>query len=118
MKTLDRIRILSAGLLVVLLATGLALGRVPPWAGMVYAGIGLISVLAYWADKRSAARGGWRIPEARLHLIDALGGIIGGLLAMGLFRHKTGKPGFRNVSFAIAALHALALGAVCVGVVL
>lgn len=41
------------------------------------------------ADKLKAKRGAWRIPEATLMGAAALGGSIGALVGMHLFRHKT-----------------------------
>lgn len=41
------------------------------------------------ADKLKAKRGAWRIPEATLMGIAAIGGSIGALAGMYLFRHKT-----------------------------
>lgn len=40
-------------------------------------------------DKKKAKLGQWRIPETTLMTIAALGGSIGSLLGMKLFRHKT-----------------------------
>ena len=40
-------------------------------------------------DKRRAKQKRWRIPEATLMGIAALGGIVGSLLGMYAFRHKT-----------------------------
>ena len=47
---------------------------------------GFFSMLA---DKLYAKKKLWRIPEATLLLIAAIGGSIGTLLGMYLFRHKT-----------------------------
>ena len=41
------------------------------------------------ADKRKAKKKAWRIPEASLMGIAALGGSLGCLLGMYTFRHKT-----------------------------
>ena len=41
------------------------------------------------ADKIKAKRGSWRIPEATLMGIAALGGSVGALAGMYTFRHKT-----------------------------
>lgn len=53
---------------------------------------GVISMLA---DKRKAKKKLWRIPEATLLTIAALGGSIGSLAGMYTFRHKTKHLKFR-----------------------
>ncbi len=45
-------------------------------------------------DKRRAQKGRWRIPEAALILSAVIGGGIGALAGMYLFRHKTKKKKF------------------------
>ena len=40
-------------------------------------------------DKRRAKRQAWRVPEARLFLVALLGGSIGSIVGMRVFRHKT-----------------------------
>ena len=40
-------------------------------------------------DKSRAKRGVWRVPERTLFLLPLLGGSIGALLGMRIFRHKT-----------------------------
>ena len=52
----------------------------------------LINVTAFFlmlADKQKARKNKWRIPEATLMTFAALGGSIGALCGMYLFRHKT-----------------------------
>ena len=46
-------------------------------------------------DKYKAKRGLWRIPEKTLFLTAALGGSIGGILGMKIFRHKTRHNSFK-----------------------
>lgn len=46
------------------------------------------------ADKQRARKKQWRIPEATLLGIAAMGGSIGSLLGMYAFRHKTRHPKF------------------------
>ena len=57
----------------------------------------LINALAFLlmlADKRKAQKKLWRIPEATLMTMAAMGGSIGALAGMYTFRHKTRKPKF------------------------
>ena len=48
------------------------------------------------ADKLKAKRGAWRIPEATLLGAAVLGGSVGALAGMYLFRHKT-----RHIKFTL-----------------
>lgn len=52
-------------------------------------GISLVSVVVTVADKRKAKKGAWRIPEATLLGLAALGGSVAMYLTMHLIRHKT-----------------------------
>ncbi|MGM9614446.1 MAG: DUF1294 domain-containing protein [Oscillospiraceae bacterium] len=56
--------------------------------------VNLAAFALYGLDKYRAKRGRWRIPEATLILIAVIGGSIGALGGMYLFRHKTRKPRF------------------------
>ena len=56
--------------------------------------INLIGILAMYIDKKKAIKGSWRIPEKTLIMISVLGGGIGTLIGMYLFRHKTKKLKF------------------------
>ena len=51
--------------------------------------INLVTFAVYGIDKRRARRGAWRVPEKALFLLPLLGGSIGALLGMRVFRHKT-----------------------------
>ena len=51
--------------------------------------INVLSFLFMLVDKRKAIKNAWRIPERTLLSLCALGGSLGGLLAMKLVRHKT-----------------------------
>ena len=46
-------------------------------------------------DKQKARRGAWRIPEGTLLGIAAIGGSLGAVMGMHLFRHKTHHLKFR-----------------------
>lgn len=71
-----------------------------------------IGFLIMLADKKKAIRGAWRIPERTLMAVAILGGSIGCLLGMKLFRHKT-----KHLKFTIGVPLILALQVV-LGVVL
>ena len=51
--------------------------------------INALTILLYGIDKWKAQRSKWRIPEGTLILLAAVGGSIGALIGMYLFRHKT-----------------------------
>jgi uncharacterized membrane protein YsdA (DUF1294 family) len=51
--------------------------------------INVVTGAAFGWDKWQAGRGGQRIAETTLLLLAVLGGSVGGLLAMYVFRHKT-----------------------------
>lgn len=56
--------------------------------------INAAGLLVMLADKEKARKNLWRIPEATLLTVAALGGSIGVLAGMYLFHHKTRKPKF------------------------
>ncbi len=56
--------------------------------------INAIAFLLMLIDKQKARRGAWRIPEATLMGAALLGGSIGAIAGMRLFRHKTKHPKF------------------------
>ena len=56
--------------------------------------INLFGFFIMWLDKRKAKKGSWRIPEKTLFIITALGGGIGTIAGMYVFRHKTQKIQF------------------------
>lgn len=51
--------------------------------------VNLIAFIMYGIDKMKAKRDAFRISEAMLILIAALGGSVGAMMAMTVFRHKT-----------------------------
>lgn len=53
------------------------------------AGINLFGFFLMGIDKFKAKRMRWRIPEKNLFLIAIIGGSIGSILGMYVFRHKT-----------------------------
>ena len=58
------------------------------------AAINLFALLLMGYDKLRAAHGSWRVPEKNLFLTAIIGGSIGSLAGMYLFRHKTQHPSF------------------------
>ena len=56
--------------------------------------INALGFLLMLVDKFKAKTNLWRIPEATLMLVAALGGSIGSLAGMYLVRHKTKHPKF------------------------
>ncbi len=67
----------------------------------------LIAFFAMGIDKRKAIKHAYRIPEATLFTLSALGGSVGSLLGMFYFHHKTRKLYFRIGMPAILLLHIL-----------
>ena len=51
--------------------------------------VNALGFLLMLVDKRKAQKNLWRIPEATLFLMAAIGGSIGALAGMYTFRHKT-----------------------------
>ncbi len=80
-----------------------------------FAGVNLIGFALMGIDKYRAKKRAFRIPEATLFIIAIIGGSIGSLLGMYVFRHKTrhrsfvyGMPFILIVQIAliVAVLHA------------
>lgn len=74
--------------------------------------INLIAFFLMGIDKRKARTGAWRIPEKTLFLSAILGGSIGAIAGMQLFRHKTrhqsfvvGMPAILIVQILLAAAY-------------
>ena len=71
--------------------------------------INLIAFATYGIDKYKAKKQKWRVKEATLFLLAALGGSIGAFIAMYLFHHKTKKFYF-VIGIPLILLLQLALG--------
>nr|WP_296960871.1 DUF1294 domain-containing protein [uncultured Mediterraneibacter sp.] len=54
----------------------------------------LVTWILYGVDKRKAIKGAWRIPEKTLILSAVIGGSVGALAGMMMFRHKIRKAKF------------------------
>jgi uncharacterized membrane protein YsdA (DUF1294 family) len=63
----------------------LGLPVLPAWL----AGWSVPAFAMYGIDKRQAGRGAWRIPEAYLHALALIGGVLGAWAGRAVFRHKT-----------------------------
>ncbi|MED6317856.1 MULTISPECIES: DUF1294 domain-containing protein [Psychrobacter] len=79
------------GVLILLAATDKLSWLVVGW----YAALGLVTYIMYAKDKAAAQSSDWRTPEFTLHVLSALGGWVGALLAQTYLRHKSQKPEFR-----------------------
>jgi len=71
----------------------------------IYAGMSLLTILAYSRDKRAARLGTWRTTELRLHIFEMLGGWPGALLAQRFYRHKSRKIKYQITFWLIIASH-------------
>ena len=67
--------------------------------------VNLLAFVLYGLDKDKAKRGAWRIPEATLLLVAFLGGSLGALLGMEVFRHKTKHAKFKILVPLFLVLH-------------
>lgn len=56
--------------------------------------INIIAFIVMGIDKRKAKKRAWRIPEATLFILAGVGGSIGSIVGMYLFRHKTKHRSF------------------------
>jgi uncharacterized membrane protein YsdA (DUF1294 family) len=71
----------------------------------IYTTCSLASFASYGYDKYRATNAGWRVRENLLHLLDAVGGWPGGFIAQYHFKHKTRKPSFQLIFWAIVLVH-------------
>ena len=76
---------------------------------LYFAGVNAVTFGAFALDKRAARDRGWRVPEARLLTLAAVGGSPAALFAQQLLRHKTRKEPFRALLWVIVAAQAATL---------
>lgn len=77
---------------------------------MIYlAIINAAGLIFMYADKQKARKKQWRIPEKVLLSIAAMGGSLGSLLGMHLFRHKTKHIAFYAGIPVMLAIHVVIL---------
>lgn len=79
--------------------------------GIYFAIVNIVGFILMGVDKSKAKRRKWRIPEATLFLVAAIGGSVGSWLGMYTFRHKTkhwyfvwGMPAILLLQLIIAAI--------------
>lgn len=75
--------------------------------GSYYIIITLITFLVWGFDKFRAKFQQWRVPEKTLFGLIILGGGIGALLGISVFRHKTRKPEFKIIAIVSISVHTL-----------
>ena len=109
------LRTAAATVMTLLILLAIGTQRAPIWLGGTYALMGAASALLYRFDKFYALSGRWRVSETNLHLVDLCFGIIGGLAAQEVYRHKTVKPRFVAATWSIALVHVLALATLALG---
>jgi uncharacterized membrane protein YsdA (DUF1294 family)/cold shock CspA family protein len=109
------LRTAAATLMTLLILWAIGSERAPIWLGGIYALMGAASALLYRFDKLYALTGKWRVSETNLHAVDLCFGIVGGLSAQEIYRHKTVKPRFVATTWAIALAHTLGLAALAFG---
>jgi uncharacterized membrane protein YsdA (DUF1294 family) len=76
-----------------------------PLIVLVYVVASLITFVVYGWDKRRSVRGGRRVPEQTLHILELLGGWPGALIAQRYFRHKWKKGSYMLAFWTIVVVH-------------
>ena len=71
--------------------------------------VNVIGLVIMHADKQKARKGAWRISEATLMTVAAIGGSFGAFLGMKLFRHKTKHLKFTLGIPVLMVLHVVVL---------
>ena len=71
--------------------------------------VNVVGFVMMGVDKSRARRGAWRISEASLFLVAAIGGSLGCIAGMQVFRHKT-KHWYFKFGFPTLLILQLALG--------
>ena len=66
----------------------------------------------YGLDTGRAKSGKWRIPERTLLILAAIGGSVGALIGMLMFRHKTRKAKFVILVPVLLVIHCVLVGLV------
>lgn len=80
-------------------------GDIGRYMAFYYFILNVILYILMFVDKQKARHNKWRIRERTLFTFSALGGFIGGFLAMKIHRHKNRKPIFYIVFMLSLFLH-------------
>lgn len=101
----------SPGMILVLSLAGFCLAGAAsflpqsPIPLLLYPVLSVAAFVLYGTDKYQAIRGGWRVREGTLHVVEALGGWPGAFLAQQTMRHKTVKLSYQAAFWLIVAAH-------------
>ncbi|SMQ85897.1 Uncharacterized membrane protein YsdA, DUF1294 family [Devosia lucknowensis] len=114
-RTFPEWRVFASLVIMALIAAGIFLERMPQHVAWIYGVMGVVAFVAYGSDKRYATFGQWRTPEVTLLGLDLFFGLVGGLLAQAIFRHKTRKPRYVMATMLIVTAHLGWLTAFTVG---
>lgn len=76
-------------------------------------GMNLLAFLVYGFDKWKAKKNKWRIPEKTLLGIALIGGSLGALAGMQVFRHKTKHWSFKILVPVFLVVHAVLIYFYC-----
>ena len=71
--------------------------------------INILCFTLFGIDKRRAIKKKWRISESALLITSLLGGVVGGLIGMYVFHHKTRKTKFVILMPLILIVHVLVI---------
>ncbi len=97
----------AAVFLIIAVVAGLS-EKIPLLVAQFYLAVSLFTFIVYAVDKSAANNGTWRVPESKLHLLAAVGGWPGAVLARHWLRHKSSKPAFRSVLWLTVVLNCAA----------
>ncbi len=75
-----------------------------------YLCLSLFTFIVYAVDKAAARNGTWRVPEAKLHLLAAVGGWPGALCGQQWLRHKSSKQPFRSLLWLTVVVNCIVFG--------
>jgi uncharacterized membrane protein YsdA (DUF1294 family) len=78
------------------------------WGGIYGVVMSGFTYLAYGRDKQQAREKQWRMPEAKLHIMELIGGWPGAFLAQRRLRHKCSKVSYQVAFWLIVIVYQLA----------